>query len=267
MLTPEQYARKQHDTPYLYTLGSGDEALTFIGARHTTDTHDELYSVIPEQLATARPDVVVVEGVQSMQGVDGMERFVRQLHRDEAITRGGESIFTIQQALVQDIPWFCPEPTDATLMRHLTMQLYTASTLTAWYLLRLLGQYHRRDESMPFQAYAAPFLAYVQKATGWSTQTCSFAPALQAAEQILGHTPNLYNRERAEEYTDPIPWPHRWELQTPFNDITRDALRFRDRCIVKRVGTELLRGKRVLVVYGAGHAVMQEPAYRFMLET
>lgn len=265
MLTPEQYARRTHDTPYLYTLGGGDEALTFVGARHSVDPKDELFTVIPDTLTSFKPDVVMVEGIQSLGGVAGTEQFVSGLTHEEAIVRGGESIHTIKHAIEQDVPWLCPEPTDAALMRHLILQFYTPEQLLAWYVLRLYGQYSRRNETVPFTAYVAPFLAYLKQATTWPHVSYDYQAAIAIAARELGYNPNLHNTDRADEYTDPIPWPHRWEQQTVFNEITRDALRYRDSCIVKRVSDELLRGRRVMVVYGAGHAVMQEPSYRYLL--
>ena len=265
VLTPEQYARTKHDTPYLYTLGAGDDALCFVGAHHSTDTNDTLFSTIEEQFHAHAPDVVVVEGAQNLQGAAGTERLVQSLSREEAIERGGESIFALQQAVASNTPWLCPEPSDAALMRHLSLQLYTQDTLLAWYVLRLLNQYHRRNESTSFSLYVVPFLSFLAKETGWSEKLCTYEAATETAGRILGYTPNIHNPERAEEYTDPIPWPHRWEQQTRFNEISRASLQYRDRYIIRRVSDELLRGKRVFVVYGAGHAVMQEPAYRYLL--
>ena len=265
LLTPEQYARVRHTTPYLYTLGTGDDALCFVGTTHTTDPAHEQFDVIDQMFHDHAPDVVLVEGVQNLTEGAGIDRFIRTLDRESAITRGGESVYTIKRALEHNVSWACPEPSDQALMRHLLLQLYTPDQLVAWYTLRILGQYHRREETMPFVAYVNPFLSYLARATNWSDRQCSLEHALATVASTLGHTPNLYNRERAEEYTDPIPWPNRWEQQTLYNEITRAALQFRDRAIVKEVATALAAGKRPLVVYGAGHAVIQEPAYRFFL--
>jgi hypothetical protein len=263
LLTPEQYARVRHTTPYLYTLGSGDDALCFVGAQHSTDPTHEQFAAIRDAFTSHQPDLIMVEGMQNLVGKPSTDRFIQQLSDTDAIARGGEAVFTIKLAQEQGIDWQCPEPADAALMRHLLLQLYTPDQLVAWYTLRILGQYHRREETMPFVGYMAPFLSYLQQATGWRAEVCTLEHALTIVATTLGHSPNLYNHERAEEYTDPIPWPNRWEQQTLFNEITRTAMRYRDRTIVRRVATKLAAGRRPLVVYGAGHAVIQEPAYRY----
>lgn len=266
VMTPEQYARVTHQSPYLYTLGSGDEALTFVGTKHTVDPNDQQFQTIAEQVEATEPDIVVVEGMQNLRSDAGTEQLLQGMDYETASKRGGEAVVAAKFALERGIPWLSPEPTDAVLARQLVMELYSPEEIVAWYTLRLLGQYQKRNETIPFSAYSAPFLAYLEAATEWPQVTYTPEAALERASTILGHDVSLHNPERAEEYTDPIPWPHRWEQQTLFNDMTRVALRCRDAAIVARVSEELLSGRRVLVVYGAGHAVMQEPAYRYLLD-
>lgn len=262
-LTPEQYARKRHNTPYLYTLGKGDAALTFIGAHHTYDPKDELLSVIDTQLQVIKPDTVVVEGLQNIAGRASDELFIAGLDDEKAIKHGGEAVYTVRRALDTGIPWQSPEPSDAAIARELIGSFYTKEQILAWYVLRLLGQYHRRGETMPLSAYVAPFIVEFQKQTDWEDFEYSLDNALAIAASTVGHDIHQNNRERASEYTDPIPWPNRWEQQTTFNDMTRVVLALRDRTLMKHIAAELEAGKRLLVVYGAGHAVMQEPAWRF----
>jgi len=265
LLSPEQYATCTHPTPYTYSLQAGEAALCFVGAHHTNRADVALCAHIQDQFVRFAPTQVVVEGMQNLIGQHSASQLLNGLTLRDAIVRGGEAVFTIVNAKARGIPWHNPEPSDRALMRHLSGELYSSEQLVAWYTLRLLGQYHRRDEPLPFVAYVAPFLAYLASATGWDKKSCSLEQALATVRRTLGHEPNLHNAERTREYTDPIPWPQRWEQQTIFNDITRAALWFRDRRIVRRVGDMALRGERVLVVYGAGHAVMQEPAYRYLL--
>jgi len=262
-LTPEQYARKRHSTPYLYTLGSGDGALTFVGARHTTNPNDELLSVIDGALEDKRPDSLIVEGLQNISGNASDELFIAALSASEAVQRGGEAVYGVRQALTRGIPWQSPEPSDAQIARELIASFYTKEQVLAWYTLRLLAQYHRRMETMPFSAYVAPFLADFAHQTSWREFSYSLEAALKTVAATIGHDVNINNKERAGEYTDPIPWPGRWEVQTAYNDMTRIVLTLRDRSLMKHIANELEAGKRLMVIYGAGHAVMQEPAWNF----
>jgi len=262
-LTPEQYARRRHATPYLYTLGRGDAALTFVGAHHTNDPNDSLLSVIDRELETKQPDLVIVEGLQNLSGHGGDERFISGLTEEQAVERGGEAVYTVHRALGYGVPWLSPEPSDAALARELLGSFYTKEQVLAWYTLRLLGQYHRREEKLPFSAYVAPFLVEFQRQTNWPNFAYTLESALAIAAPLVGHEIRQNNRERAGEYTDPIPWPGRWETQTLFNDMTRVALALRDRTLMRQIAVELEAGKKLLVVYGAGHAVMQEPAWEF----
>lgn len=267
VMSPEHYAKRKHTTPYLYTLGSGDEALTFVGAHHSSDPEDQLFPVIDDAITEFKPDIIFVEGMQGFDGVAGTEQFIRGLDRADAITRGGESVYTIKRALELGIPWSCPEPSDTSIYSVLLDSYYSRSEIAAWHMLCILSQYQARSEALPFNAYIAPFLGQFKKATDWTNFDYSLEYAVTTAQQVLGQSFSIRNVDRASEYTDPIPWPHRWEVQTHFNEMTRIALHHRDQYIVRQIAKEVQAGKRVMVVYGAGHAVMQEPSYRYLLES
>ena len=265
LMTPEQYVRQRHDTPYLYTLGNDDDALTFVGARHTNDVSSDVAAKIVEQMDTHQPEIVFVEGVQSLGDTQYVSTFISRMTPEEAMERGGEPVFTIKQALERGIEWRCPEPTDYKLLNHLVFQFYDRQEIIAWYVLRLLSQYHGRGETMAFQAYVAPFLSSLQKQVAWPHVSYEYDVVLATASEVLGHVVNIHNTDLVSSYTDPIPWESTWEQQSRFNDISRAALRYRDRAIVRNVSDVVLNGKNTLVVYGAGHAVMQEPAYIYLL--
>jgi hypothetical protein len=258
-MLPERYANLTHEVPYQYELGGG--ALSYLGIHHSYDTQDPQFALIKTALREQRPDLVFVEGVQTLTGPAELERIVRELDEGELIQKGGEAVYTISQALRRGTPWACPEPEDTALYRHLLQNFYSQEQIAAWQVLRLLPQYHRRGATGSFAGYVAPFIAQFKQATNWSSFDYSFAAAWRTVEHSLGEI-SIQNRERAEELTDPIPWPGRWEQQTIFNDMSRAALMLRDRAITSSILNELSHGKRLLVVYGAGHAVMQEPVYR-----
>lgn len=265
MRTPEQYARMEHSTPYCYALGAAPQ-LQYVGVHHTFDPHDGIFSIITGALRTRKPDLVLVEGVQSIHGPAGLEKMIASLSHQTAAKRGGEAVYTIKEAVALRIPWACPEPDDHDLYRALTHNYFTADEMHAWYVLSLIPQYHARGETMNFSGYAAPFLAQFKAATAWEKFDYSVEQALRQAAAIVGREINIQNIEHNSELTDPIPWPHRWEQQTILNEMSRVALQYRDRVIATNVLNELQAGKRVVVVYGAGHAVMQEPVYKRYFE-
>lgn len=264
LMTPLQYANVTHTVPYCYTLGT-DTKLSFIGVHHSNDPADSIFGLIKQTILASKPDLIFVEGVQSLHGPAGVERMVSGFDDETAITRGGEAIFTIKQALDNKIPWTCPEPEDVELYRALIYNYFSKEEIAAWHLLRLLPQYQTRHETSNFVGYMAPFIAQFKAATNWKNFDYSYEAALATASRILGYTVSVHNTERSFELIDPIPWTARWEYQTIFNEMSRVTLRVRDESITQAVLDEVAAGTRVLVVYGSGHAVMQEPVYRLYL--
>ena len=259
--SPEQYARIKHTTPYCYKLGDTAQ-LHYLGVHHSFDPDDTIFSTIRGAFHAKKPDVVFVEGLQGLHGAAGIERMATNSSYRDAVTRGGEAVFTIKEALSRNISWACPEPEDTDLYQELVFNYFSRDEIFAWYVISLLPQFNDRTEVMNFNGYAAPFIAQFKEATQWKDFDYSLERALAIAESITGHDLVLQNSEHAAEITDPIPWPHRWEQQTIFNEMSRVALQYRDMVISNTILNELTAGKNITVVYGAGHAVMQEPVYR-----
>lgn len=264
LMSPDRYAVMKHSSPYHYDYGT-NETLAFFGTEHSTNPEHEQYNALGQKIKDHAPDVICVEGVQALNGPAGIERMIASMSRDTAIRRGGEPIFAIREALEAKTPWLCPEPEDSDLYNFLVSEYYSREEVLAWSVLNLLPQYQDREEAMNFAGYIAPFIAQFKEAVGWTSVSYDLKDIESVIQKMIGRSLPLMNIERAHELVDPIPWLHRWEEQCMSNDMARAALRYRDETIVSHIAGELAEGKRVLVVYGAGHAVMQEPVWRYLL--
>jgi hypothetical protein len=74
----------------------------------------------------------------------------------------------------------------------------------------------------------------------------------------LKHSTN--DKNFFEEVSNPI------LTTSSINLVLREMSLVRDRYIVKQINKYWQEGKNIFIVYGASHAVMQEPAIRYMLE-
>ncbi len=262
LYTPEQYARMRHGTPYCYALGPGAQ-LQYVGVHHSFDPEDTIFALISGAVETRRPDVIFVEGVPTLHGPAGLEKMVRSLSYTNAIKQGGEAVYAIKEALRRNVSWASPEPADEELYQFLLQHYFSREEIFAWFVLSLVPQYLSSGEGMKFQAYAAPMVGQFKQTTGWKGFVYDVDKALEYVGRMLGF-PVADVRLLAESYAlvDPIPRPDRWEQQTLFNEISRTILEYRNQAMTQAVLNELAVGKRVLVVYDASLAVMQEPAYR-----
>lgn len=263
----EVYARTKHVRPYIFEVVSKDASLKYFGARHSANPHDVMFEHLHTIFLDFKPDVVFVEGLQSEKVKENIVDLVTSISYSEAIKRGGESVYTVKLALEHGVPWICPEPEDRDLYAHLVSLCgFSQSHVAAWNLMRLVPQWQRRDEEMSFEVYAESYVYWFKKNTEWPDFDYSYAHAMEAIEGVLGEKLNLDDRVRAGELVDPICWDHICVEWTVINRIAKASSEYRDEHIVTSIGKRLLEGGRVLVVYGASHAVIQEPAFRFLLK-
>jgi hypothetical protein len=168
----------------------------------------------------------------------------------------------VVHALKRSIPWEPAEPTDDALFSYLRALGFLPNDIASWFVLRLLPQWISRGEQQPFVEYIEPFLNAMAVDTKWTE--VSFLPEalLAHAESVLKAPLNRHNDRRAFAYTDPQAVAARDNDYTIFNTISAAADVFRDRTMVTKTLTEVAKGKRVILICGVAHAVMQEPAHR-----
>jgi hypothetical protein len=266
ILTPEQFVELDYDgSEFAYTFETGPFALTCFGADHSHDPqHTQLVQI--EKIFTERnPELAIVEGIHY--GIrERFETYVRSLSREEAVIKGGESIFTVWLALQKGILWHCPEPEPTTHIHHLEASGFSRDELLAYEIMHVLPQYHRQTGAETgFKDYATKgFIEHLKRRTQWPDFDYSYERGLGLAEAIVGHPIDVegcdYNT--AIEYITPIPSTENQATWTTLNEIAKTSSIYRDEGIVLDILAKLREHRRILAVYGSSHPKRWEPALR-----
>lgn len=268
LMSFEEYARHEHEQPYVYELEKGENRLVYFGAYHSHDPNDRMFDQIEETFERLDPEAVVVEG---MEGLDTHQAFIeeklRALTPEQAIVKGGESGFVLKLAAGKGIEMSCPEPEFGSEIENLLEQGFSRERVFAYYLYRAVAQYWRLKQELAFGEYIEPYIADFKRVSGWEDFDYSEKNLENIGREVWGEAGGFDNKEVADRRIDPVPWPGTEGQQTEINEIARASCRFRDEHIMKSIKELLARKNRVLVVYGASHAYMQEPALRSMLQS
>lgn len=230
------------------------------------DPKNHLFGEIEAAFKEANPDIVFVEGVNVRGDRDKFNERVKAATREEVIEHMGESGFTLKLGVDKGVEWRSPEPTDEDLYEDLLAKGFSRDQIFAWDVFHILPQYNRLMKKEGFRNYVQGFIDRFKQTTNWEGFDYSYERAIQLGEQILGRPIDVENELEATDFIDPIPWEEKKDKQTILNRIGEQSSLFRDRKIVSDIADALKTHKRVFVVYGASHAVMQEPALRKLLE-
>lgn len=262
IMTAEEYAQIQHETPYVFDFKFGDTRLFYFGSPHTRDPKNPLFKDIENAFNEVEPDVVFVEGINVSGDRNRFNERVKSASSQEVIEHMGEAGYALKLGVEKGIEWRSPEPTGEDLYNNLLRKGFSKDHIFAWDVLHILPQYNRLLKKESFKDYVKGSIDYFKQATHWEGFDYSYENAIKLSEEIIGHAIDVENEPEAIDYIDPIPWEEKKDTQTILNHIGQASSLFRDKKIVSGVADSLKTHKRVFVVYGASHAVMQEPALR-----
>ena len=262
IMTAEEYAQMDHETPYVFDLKIGDKELHYFGSPHVSDPSSPVFTQIEAAFNKANPDIVFVEGVSIRGDKRKFNEKLKTETREEIIDEMGESGLTLKLGVEKGIDWESPEPTDEDLYNDLLAKGFSKDEIFAWDVFRILPQYNRQMKREGFEKYVSGFIDRFKRTTNWENFDYSYERAIKLGEQIFGEAVDIENEQRALDRIDSIPWDEKKERQTILNRIGEASSLFRDKKIVSDIAGALKTHKRVFVVYGASHAVMQEPALR-----
>jgi hypothetical protein len=265
LMTYQEYAQIKHPRPYEYRLVSGDKEIIFFGPGHSNDPNNPAFEHIREQLDTQKPDLVLVEGMESLNKLqrDELKELMDGVSDIESIKKYGEGFFTAKLAVERGIKVVSPEPSDALAIAYLEQHSLSREAIFAQQLASLIAQYARTQTKPDFETYLAPYLGRMSAQFRWKDFDFSLDHFRAIHQEIFGAAFDLENTQLYREACDPVPWEGKVYSQT--NRVAAAWGEFRDRFIIDAIQDHLEKYKKLFIVYGASHAVIQEPALRKMM--
>ncbi len=268
IMTAEEYSAMRHTTPYSFKLELGDKELYYFGSRHMNDPSNPLFAEIENAFNTEKPDIVIVEGISMNSNRQKVyfETNIKSSSREEVIHKMGEVGFTLKLALENGIEWESPEPQYEDVYKYLLDEGFSKEEIFVHEVLHILPQYNLQMKREGFEAYVVPYIERFKEITHWRDFDYSYEHALSLSEAICGEIIDVEHDTHALDRIDPIPWEDKVDSQTVLNRIGEKTGIYRNRNIVTGILDGLKTYNRIFVVYGASHAVMQEPALKKAFE-
>ena len=269
IMTAEQYAElEDHDEPYRYELKAGDKELVYLGVAHSANPEAESFKTIKQDIETIHPDLVMIEGRSGINGIPQeklKEVADNYSSNNDAIKRHGESAFTAKVAIENGIRVNSPEPPDSEKIKYILEQGISKEAVFAEAIVTLLHQYHWLEEKPALEEYLEQYRASFENETKWEGFDLSFDHYKELHKKFTGKEFDINDKETIERLNDPIPWEGR--KYTEVNKVAALSSEFRDRYMVEQIQKEFEKVDKIYVVFGASHAVMQEPALRKLMDS
>lgn len=265
LMTYAEYAKVQHPELYEYQLVTGERSLDFLGVKHTNNPSDSVFEYIREQLDLQKPDLVLIEGVPSInsRSTEEINKNLVSMTDNEVIQKYGEAIFTAKLAAERGIKIVSPEPDEESAVRFIEKQGLSREVIFAHRVAALIAQYNRAQMKPDLENYIAPYLSAMSAQFGWEDFDFSLEHFKSAHEAIFH---KVYQPEDVAFYKaacDPVPWEGKAYAST--NAVAAKWGEYRDQHMLNELQKALDVYKKLFIVYGSSHAVILEPALKKMM--
>ena len=260
----EEYAKIEHETPYVYELKKGDKELAYFGAEHSNDISNPQFERLQKKFEEIKPDIVFVEGIDWL---DERKDFARTRIEEtsiEDLTTGlGEPGYALKLAVDAGADFSSPEPKYQNEITALIEKGFSKDEVFTFYIYRQIEQYYRSQiTNKPIEEYLKEYLDEIETKTKWEHFDYSLNHLEEVGRQVWGEKADIHNPEYAPQRITPTPGEYGDDMQTVIMKVAQESNQFRNAYMIEKIKEALKTHKKLFVVYGASHGVMQEKAIR-----
>lgn len=264
----ERFSSKEVEKPYCFTLKNKGKEVYFFGTTHISDPSDPMFEKIKSQFDSFKPDIVYIEGIPPARfelfekGIDGWS--------DTDLKKRGEPSYVAglvhEERKNRPIGLESPEPSSLEQIAYLEKKGFERKDIFRYHFLAHVAQFLRRTKGTEDAKNKDAFLNYIKNIRFMLTSESLGWPEEEVKKYKDEEVTNL-DLNNGEVYTravDPMPWKNKARSIT--NEISEASGRIRDEYIIERVAEGMKTYSRLLIVYGYSHAVVDEPAFKYLME-
>jgi hypothetical protein len=253
LLNLDEYNKKEFSVPYIYHIEKSNQLLAYFGATHTYDqTHPQFQKLEQEwrqfDSFPSKRKIAFSEG--------GLRPSSGSL--EDALQKHGEQGYLKWLADQSGIEIFCPDPDVSSIYAGLKSK-YSQDEIFYYLVIEIAYQWNRTDKRNSFPEYFRYYVDKFKNKLQWPRYDFSIVHAKILHKQIFGSMFDPNATRFFARQLDPA------QKNSKFNQLSRDETILRDVAIVAGIKEYWEKGYSIFVVFGSGHAVIQERALKQLL--
>ncbi len=256
LLSFEEYSAIEHEHPYFYSIESDEQILYYFGAEHSKDVLHSQFKVLEEEWqdffnkTKSKKRIVFFEGKLDPEQLITLE---------ESIKKYGESGAIVFLANQSSVPSYRPEP-DIKIEIEKSLADFSKDEIFYFYIARAIGHWqHGMVMRKDFDEFINFNMERYRAVLDWKDFVFSFETFKKIHKQIFGKELDLNDKNLFRKITNPA------MNGTVFNEIAKRSSAIRNIFILEQIEEKWKEGYSIFVVYGSGHAVMQESVIKSLV--
>jgi hypothetical protein len=260
-MTNEEYKQQPFVQPYTFNIKTSKGELLYFGSSHFNDPEDEMYPLVLEAFNDFRPDALVVE--QEPEFSYWIPESLREARlksllvssRRDAVLKG-ESQLGLRLAAENNLYAECAAPAMSDTCIYLQSAGFSGEEVGAYYLLRAASNFRFHSGQFSFDELIEFRKKQLQEGWIWSEAALTWESAIEIGRSIWGEF-DPTDADRQSVRLMPVLLESSPEYSI-MNSIAHHCTKSVDISVVSRILEVSNRFRKVFVIYGTSHAMVQE---------
>ena len=255
LMSYDQYSKIEHETPYFYIYKSKDKSIYYFGSSHSHDPNHPQFNLLKEKWnefhykTRDEKTVVILEAHEIPNREETLER---------SIIKYGESGAGAYLAYESRSSIILGEPETDNIINYL-LKNFSKEEILFWYECQAIKfwQDHKRNRSI--QEFLSSHTDRYRELLKWPDLIISIDFINTIYREIFNKELNIDDEKIFSQITTPV------TIKSRINELSRDQSVYRNEYILDQIEKYWDDGYNIFIIYGAGHAFMQEPVIRSLL--
>lgn len=250
-MSHKEYSKITHSVPYFYKIIKNNQQIFFFGTKHSNNPKDPIFGKLElkwiEFNKKVKGDITVVLEGKAPDNIYLLDDLIK------ISGEVGAGTFFARQAKAELL---CPEPSKKEIIDFLLQTFSKEEILYFFEAIAIKHWLHFKKDSITLRDFLKKHDKQYQEFLRWPNLEISEDLIKTLHFNIFKNSLDLNDIDFLSKITDP-------GLDfSVINQVSRAQSEFRNQHIFQKIKELWKSGKNLFIIYGAGHAVMLEPAIK-----
>ena len=249
LMSYDEYSKTEHKTPYFYIFQSKEQLLYYFGSSHSNDPNHSQFSLLKEKW---REFIDKTNGAKRAVIVEARELSKKEFTLEESIISRGEVGAGAYLASESGSFLVFGEPQDSDIVDYL-LKNFSKEEKLLFFESIAIKFWHKNKINKSMQEFLSNHTNKYRKLLNWPDLIISVELIDSIHRKLFDQGLSIDNEKIFSQITNPA------IINSRINELSRSQSMYRNEYILSQIEKYWRGGYNIFVIYGAGHAVMQEP--------
>lgn len=258
LMSYDDYLKVKHKTPYFYIFRSRNQSLYYFGANHSRNSNHPQFNLLMEKW---KEFVIETDGKKKAVIIEARELSKKWTTLKESIVERGEVGAGTYLAGESGSLLVFGEPEDSEIVNYLLDKKFSKEEILLFFESIAIKFWHNNKNKInkSMQEFLSNHTNKYRKLLNWPDLIISVELIDSVYKNIFNQELNIDDEKIFSQITTPV------TISSSINELSRSQSVYRNEYILDQIEKYWQDDYNIFIIYGAGHAAMQEPVIRSLV--